>query len=179
MFNTFKNRKKYLILGLLLVFSIVFSGTNYVFADKFDSMGYDKILDRTGKISGSYFHYDNGNSITIFTERGTFVYDKTSCGIKVYKSSQNPNPTNLVINNVGLTLQYTDNLNGTWSQSTLNNVACNITQTDNATGYYISWTRQNLDGIWNTNYVFLKDKPFEYTSSFQNLGNVHYYIITE
>lgn len=179
MYLNCKNRIKIPISGIFLIAMIVFCGNNIAFGDKFDTMGYDKIQDKTGKVSGSYFHYDNGNSITVFTERGTFVYDKSSCGIKVYKSTQNPNPNNLIINNVGLTLQYADNLNGTWSQSTLNNVACNAVQVDNSTGYYISWTRTNLDGIWTTNYIFLKDKPFEYASSFQNLGNTHYYIITE
>lgn len=163
----------------IAIFALGYISISSAYAEQYQTTGHIRLPDYQGKPFTPYFHYDNGGSITIASDHGTFVYDKNSCGIKVYTPTQNPSVSNLVINHVGLTLQYADDLNGTWTKSSLNNIPCIVTQSENSDQYQITSQRNNSDGIWIIQYVLSYDKPFEYTSTFVNTGNTHYYIVTE
>lgn len=139
------------------------------------------LTNKTVDFDKPYIFNDNGDSYTITSGLGTYVYDKQSCGIKLYKPETQISDNSTVVNSISFTLQQTDDKNATsYSSSSLNSESCVTTNTDDGKILTITATRQNSDGVWTIQYSINGVEPMKYSSKFvSKLNAPHYYVVTE
>src|SRR6185312_7678768 len=126
-----------------------------------------RLVDNSGNYNSPYFFTDNGNSYTISSGRGTYVYDKNQCDIKFYSPTRTPNSNNDVVNSISFYLQQTDDPNATsYTGNSINSAQCTTTKTDSGDMLKITGTRTNSDGTFVVEYFMLADEPMEYKASF-------------
>ncbi|MDE2589396.1 MAG: hypothetical protein KGL95_07000, partial [Patescibacteria group bacterium] len=140
-----------------------------------------RLDDGAGHFNTPFFYWDNGNSVTIASGQGTYVYNKNSCSIQLYAPTTNPNRFNQGIADISFSLKQSFDGNATDSiPISTNNAQCNSSFYHNGNEAMIKATRQDSNGTFIVLYDLKADQKLETFPSFKsNMTNSSYIVFTE
>lgn len=140
-----------------------------------------RLADGAGHFNTPFFYWDNGNSITLASGQGTYVYNKNSCTLQLYAPTTSPTSFNQGIGDISITIKQSTTGNATDSiPISTNNAQCQTTSFHNKNEAIIKATKQDSNGTFTILYDLKADQKLETFPTFKsNMTNSTFIVFTE